>query len=196
MENRVLVIGDELFGPKGEAANRFVEAVLCREPSRPIQFSLNVPIAVSLSQLKARLSSDVIGKNAGRISVGLGLRELNQGGADGASVANILLLLVNELVNKTQSRLFLLTIPSEMFPIAVNEVEFLNTSIREIIKMNENRIVLLDFAKYADEFKEKQMARGKFGRSLFMENGEATSLCCMLLALYLQEKLVEDLKEI
>lgn len=195
MENRVLVIGDELFGPKGEAANRFVEAVLCREPSRPIQFSLNVPIAVSLSQLKARLSSDVIGKNAGRIIVGLGLRELNQGGADGASVANILLLLVNELVNKTQSRLFLLTIPSEMFPIAVNEVEFLNTSIREIIKMNENRIVLLDFAKYADEFKEKQMARGKFGRSLFMENGEATSLCCMLLALYLQEKLVEDLKE-
>lgn len=195
MENRVLVIGDELFGPKGEAANRFVEAVLCREPSRPIQFSLNVPIAVSLSQLKARLSSDVIGKNAGRIIVGLGLRELNQGGADGASVANILLLLVNELVNKTQSRLFLLTIPSEMFPIAVNEVEFLNTSIREIIKMNENRIVLLDFAKYAEEFKEKQMARGKFGRSLFMENGEATSLCCMLLALYLQEKLVEDLKE-
>ncbi len=196
MENRVLVIGDELFGPKGEAANRFVEAVLCREPSRPIQFSLNVPIAVSLSQLKARLSSDVIGKNAGRIIVGLGLRELNQDGADGASVANILLLLVNELVNKTQSRLFLLTIPSEMFPIAVNEVEFLNTSIREIIKMNENRIVLLDFAKYAEEFKEKQMARGKFGRSLFMENGEATSLCCMLLALYLQEKLVEDLKEI
>ena len=196
MENRVLVIGDELFGPKGEAANRFVEAVLCREPSRPIQFSLNVPIAVSLSQLKARLSSDVIGKNAGRIIVGLGLRELNQGGADGASVANILLLLVNELVNKTQSRLFLLTIPSEMFPIAVNEVEFLNASIREIIKMNENRIVLLDFAKYAEEFKEKQMARGKFGRSLFMENGEATSLCCMLLALYLQEKLVEDLKEI
>ena len=196
MENRVLVIGDELFGPKGEAANRFVEAVLCREPSRPIQFSLNVPIAVSLSQLKARLSSDVIGKNAGRIIVGLGLRELNQGGADGASVANILLLLVNELVNKTQSRLFLLTIPSEMFPIAVNEVEFLNSSIREIIKMNENRIVLLDFAKYAEEFKEKQMARGKFGRSLFMENGEATSLCCMLLALYLQEKLVEDLKEI
>ena len=195
MENRVLVIGDELFGPKGEAANRFVEAVLCREPSRPIQFSLNVPIAVSLSQLKARLSSDVIGKNAGRIIVGPGLRELNQGGADGASVANILLLLVNELVNKTQSRLFLLTIPSEMFPIAVNEVEFLNTSIREIIKMNENRIVLLDFAKYAEEFKEKQMARGKFGRSLFMENGEATSLCCMLLALYLQEKLVEDLKE-
>ena len=196
MENRVLVIGDELFGPKGEAANRFVEAVLCREPSRPIQFSLNVPIAVSLSQLKARLSSDVTGKKAGRIIVGLGLRELNQGGADGASVANILLLLVNELVNKTQSRLFLLTIPSEMFPIAVNEVEFLNTSIREIIKMNENRIVLLDFAKYAEEFKEKQMARGKFGRSLFMENGEATSLCCMLLALYLQEKLVEDLKEI
>ena len=196
MENRVLVIGDELFGPKGEAANRFVEAVLCREPSRPIQFSVNVPIAVSLSQIKARLSSDVIGKNAGRIIVGLGLRELNQGGADGASVANLLLLLVNELVNKTQSRLFMLTIPSEMFPIAVSEVEYLNTSIREICAEYENRAFLLDFAGFAESFKEKQMVRGKFGRSLFMENGEPTSLCCMLLALYLQEKLVEDLKEI
>ena len=195
MENRVLVIGDELFGPKGEAANRFVEAVLCREPCRPIQFSLNVPVAVSLSQIKARLSSDVIGKNAGRIIVGLGLRELNQGGADGASVANLLLLLVNDLVNKTQSLLFLLTIPREMFPIAVNEIDFLNTSIREICAMNKNRVELLDFAQYADDFKEKQMARGKFGRSLFMENGEATSLCNMLLALYLQDKLVEDLKE-
>jgi hypothetical protein len=61
--------------------------------------------------------------------------------------------------------------------------------------MNENRIALLDFAKYAEEFKEKQMARGKFGRSLFKEDGEPTSLCCMLLALYLQDRLVEDLKE-
>ena len=196
MENRVLVIGDELFGSKGEAANRFVEAVLCKEPSRPIQFSLNVPVAVSLSQLRTRLSSDVIGKNAGRIIVGLGLRELNNGGADGASVANLLMLLVNELVNKTQSRLFLLTIPSEMFPIAVNEVEYLNMGIREVCAANKNRITLLDFAKFAEEFKEKQMERGKFGRSLFMENGEPTSLCCMLLALYLQDKLVKDLKEI
>ena len=195
MENRILVIGDELFGSKGEAANRFVEAVLCREPSRPIQFSVNVPVAVSLPQLKARLSSDVIGKNAGRIIVGLGLRELNHGGADGASVADILTSLVNELINKTQSRLFLLTIPNEMFPIAVTQVDDLNSSIREICAANENRIVLLDFAQFAETFKEKQMERGKFGRSLFMENGEPTSLCCMLLALYLQDKLVEDLKE-
>ena len=195
MENRVLVIGDELFGGKGEAANRFVEAVLCREPSRPVQFSVNVPVAVSLSQIRSRLSADIIGKNAGRIVMGLGLRELNHGGADGASVANLLTSLVTELVNKTQSPLFLLTIPSEMFPIAVNEVEYLNSSIREICELNKNRITLLDFAKFAEVFKEKQMERGKFGRSLFMENGEATSLCCMLLALYLQDKLVEDLKE-
>lgn len=195
MENRILVIGDELFGGKGEAANRFVEAVLCREPSRPVQFSVNVPVAVSLSQIRSRLSADIIGKNAGRIVMGLGLRELNHGGADGASVANLLTSLVTELVNKTQSRLFLLTIPSEMFPIAVNEVEYLNSSIREICELNKNRITLLDFANFAEVFKEKQMERGKFGRSLFMENGEATSLCCMLLALYLQDKLVEDLKE-
>ena len=195
MENRILVIGDELFGGKGEEANRFVEAVLCREPSRPVQFSVNVPVAVSLSQIRSRLSADIIGKNAGRIVMGLGLRELNHGGADGASVANLLTSLVTELVNKTQSRLFLLTIPSEMFPIAVNEVEYLNSSIREICELNKNRITLLDFAKFAEVFKEKQMERGKFGRSLFMENGEATSLCCMLLALYLQDKLVEDLKE-
>ncbi len=184
-----------MFGSKGEAANRFVEAVLCREPSRPIQFSVNVPVAVSLSQLKARLSSDIIGKNAGRIIMGLGLRELNHGGADGASVASLYGTVVNELVNKTQSRLFLLTIPSEMFPIAVPEVEFLNSSIREICAANENRLVLLDFAQFAETFREKQMERGKFGRSLFMENGEPTSLCCMLLALYLQDRLVEDLKE-
>ena len=83
-----------------------------------------------------------------------------------------------------------------MFPIAINEVEYLNTGIREVCAANKNRIALLDFAKFAEEFKEKQMERGKFGRSLFMENGEPTSLCCMLLALYLQDKLVKDLKEI
>ena len=195
MENRVLVIGDEMFGSKGEAANRFVEAVLCREPSRPIQFSVNVPVAVSLSQIRARLSSDIIGKNAGRIIMGLGLRELNHGGADGASVAAIYETVVNELVNKTQARIFLLTIPSEMFPIAVSEVEYLNSVIREICSANE-RVTLLDFARFAATFKEKQMERGKFGRSLFMEDGSPSSLCCMLLALYLQDELVKDLKEI
>ena len=195
MENRVLVIGDEMFGSKGEAANRFVEAVLCREPSRPIQFSVNVPVAVSLSQIRARLSSDIIGKNAGRIIMGFGLRELNHGGADGASVAAIYEIIVNELVNKTQARLFLLTVPSDMFPIAVSEVEYLNSVIRDICAASE-RVTLLDFAKYAETFKEKQMERGKFGRSLFMEDGAPTSLCCMLLALYLQDELVRDLKEI
>jgi len=184
-----------MFGSKGEAANRFVEAVLCREPSRPIQFSVNVPVAVSLSQIRARLSSDIIGKNAGRIIMGLGLRELNHGGADGASVAAIYETVVNELVNKTQARIFLLTIPSEMFPIAVSEVEYLNSVIREICSANE-RVTLLDFAKFAATFKEKQMERGKFGRSLFMEDGSPSSLCCMLLALYLQDELVKDLKEI
>lgn len=196
MENRVLVIGDEMFGSKGEAANRFVEAVLCREPSRPIQFSVNVPVAVSLSQIRARLSSDIIGKNAGRIIMGFGLRDLNHGGADGASVAAIYEIIVNELVNKTQARLFLLTIPSDMFPIAVAEVEYLNSVIRDVCAANAPRTKLLDFAKFAETFKEKQMERGKFGRSLFMEDGAPTSLCCMLLALYLQDELVRDLKEI
>ena len=185
-----------MFGSKGEAANRFVEAVLCREPSRPIQFSVNVPVAVSLSQIRARLSSDIIGKNAGRIVMGLGLRDLNHGGADGASVAAIYGTIVNELVNKTQARLFLLTVPSDMFPIAVAEVEYLNSVIRDVCAANAPRITLLDFAKFAETFKEKQMERGKFGRSLFMEDGAPTSLCCMLLALYLQDELVRDLKEI
>ena len=173
-----------MFGSKGEAANRFVEAVLCREPSRPIQFSVNVPVAVSLSQIRARLSSDIIGKNAGRIIMGFGLRDLNHGGADGASVAAIYEIIVNELVNKTQARLFLLTIPSDMFPIAVAEVEYLNSVIRDVCAANAPRT------------KQKQMERGKFGRSLFMEDGAPTSLCCMLLALYLQDELVRDLKEI
>ena len=68
-------------------------------------------------------------------------------------------------------------------------------TIREVCAANAPRVTLLDFAEFAETFKEKQMERGKFGRSLFMEDGSATSLCCMLLALYLQDKLVEDLKE-
>ena len=74
-------------------------------------------------------------------------------------------------------------------------MEYLNSVIRDICLANE-RVTLLDFAKFAETFKEKQMERGKFGRSLFMEDGAPTSLCCMLLALYLQDELVRDLKEI
>ena len=62
MENRILIIGDELFGPQGEVAARCVEMLLCRKPNRPMQFSVNAPVLPSLSQLLARASSDIIGK--------------------------------------------------------------------------------------------------------------------------------------
>ena len=70
--------------------------------------------------------------------------------------------------------------------------------MREALLLIKKKLVnaIAGVAKFAEEFKEKQMERGKFGRSLFMENGEPTSLCCMFLALYLQDKLVKDLKEI
>ena len=82
MENRILIIGDELFGEQGESANRFAEILLCREANRPVQFSINAPAPQTLQQLYDRASADIIGKKAGRIIVGLGLKELKRGGKD------------------------------------------------------------------------------------------------------------------
>ena len=82
MENRILIIGDELLGEQGEAANRFAEILLCRDANRPIQFSINAPAPQTLQQLYDRASADIIGKKAGRIIVGLGLKELKRGGKD------------------------------------------------------------------------------------------------------------------
>lgn len=194
MENRILIIGDELLGEQGEAANRFAELLLCREANRPIQFFINAPAIQSISQLVARASSDIIGKKAGRMIFGLGLRDLKRGGADYNKVFEQYSALADEIVSKTMSPLHFLTIPADMLPIAPAQVGALNEMIASLGKKFPERVKILDFAAHVDVFKEKQLERGKFGRSLYTEEGKPTSLCSMLLAVFLYEEIIKELK--
>ena len=116
MENRILIIGDELFGEQGEVASRCAEMLLCRAPSRPMQFSINAPTPLSIPQLIQRAASDIIGKKAGRIVLGLGLRDLRKETCDGAKTAENYGDLLRELVNKTQSGIMVVTIPPDYLP--------------------------------------------------------------------------------
>ena len=54
MENRTLVIADEMFGPHGEAAELFSQLLLCLEPERPRQFVFNTPLYGSIESLYAK----------------------------------------------------------------------------------------------------------------------------------------------
>ncbi|MCQ2098253.1 MAG: hypothetical protein MJY87_09985 [Fibrobacter sp.] len=193
MENRILIIGDELFGLQGEAAHRGAEILLCREANRPIQFSINVPVSLSIKDLRARVSTDVIGKRAGRIILGLGLRELKRGGADYSQVFEQYRLFVEEVLSKTSAPLHLVTVPEDMFPPAKDQVSSLNELIVGLQQVN-SRVKIMDFASHAVLFKEKQAERGKFGRSIYTEEGEPTSLCNTLLALFLQESVLKEIK--
>ncbi|PWJ68196.1 MULTISPECIES: SGNH/GDSL hydrolase family protein [unclassified Fibrobacter] len=192
MENRTLIIGDELFGDQGEAAHRCAEIILCREANRPIQFSINAPVAQSLAQLRARVSTDVIGKKPGRIVLGLGLKDLNRGGVDYKLVFEQYSQFVDDILNKTTSPVHLLTIPTDMLPTAMAQLVGLNELIRGL--QEKPRVSVFDFAAYADIYKEKQVERGKFGRSIYTEDGKPTSLCNTLLALFLQECILKELK--
>lgn len=192
VENRTLIIGDELFGDQGEAAHRCVELILCREANRPIQFSINAPVAQTLVQLRSRVSTDVIGKKPGRIVLGLGLKDLNKGGVDYRQVFEQYRLFVDDVLNKTSSPVHLLTIPADMLPAARAQLDGLNDLIRSL--QEKARVSVFDFAAYAQVFKEKQVERGKFGRSIYTEDGKPTSLCNTLLALFLQECILKELK--
>jgi len=194
VENRILIIGDELFGEQGEAAQRCVEALLCRRPNRPMQFSLNVPVLASMSQLIARASSDIIGKQAGRIIFGLGLKEMIRERCDVTKVAETYGKLADEVLSKTQSFLHFLTIPKDLLPEIPNQVEELNEKIRSFSEKNPNRVNIVDFARHSDEFKAMQVERGKFARSLYSEEGKPTSLCLTLLSLYVQDCILESIK--
>ena len=132
MENRILIIGDEILGEQGEAANRFAEILLCREANRPIQFSINAPAPQSLKQLYDRASADIIGKKAGRIIMGLGLKELKRGGNDYSGVFSLYETLANEILSKTLAPLHFITIPEDMFPITppTPGMTFLTISMR------------------------------------------------------------------
>lgn len=192
MENRTLIIGDELLGDQGEAAHRCAELILCREANRPIQFSINVPVPQSIALLRARVSTDVIGKKPGRIVLGLGLKDLKRGGMDYRQVFEQYSLFLDDVLNKTVSPVHLLTIPEDMLPSARVQVAGLNDLILGL--QEKARVSVFDFAAYAEIFKEKQVERGKFGRSIYTEDGKPTSLCNTLLALYLQESILKELK--
>ena len=194
MENRILIIGDELLGEQGEAANRFAEILLCREANRPVQFSINAPAPQSLRQLFDRASADIIGKKAGRMIVGLGLKELKRGGNDYNGVFSLYQSLVNEILNKTLAPIHFLTIPEDMFPAAPSQLTALNECIRTLAAKDNKRVKILDFAAYVADFKEKQLERGKFGRSLYTEEGLPTSICNTFLALFLYDFIKKELK--
>ena len=194
MENRILIIGDELLGEQGEAANRFAEILLCRDANRPVQFSINAPAPQSLRQLFDRASADIIGKKAGRIVIGLGLKELKRGGNDYNGVFSVYESLVDEILNKTLAPVYFLTVPEDMFPMAPSQLTALNELIRSLAKKDERRVKSLDYAAYAADFKEKQLERGKFGRSLYTDEGIPTSICNTFLALFLYDSIKKELK--
>lgn len=194
MENRILIIGDELLGEQGEAANRFAEILLCRDANRPVQFSINAPAPQSLRQLFDRASADIIGKKAGRIIVGLGLKELKRGGNDYKGVFSLYQTLADEILSKTLAPVHFLTIPEDMFPAAPSQLTALNECIRTFAAKDEKRVKILDFASYVAEFKEKQLERGKFGRSLYTDEGNPTSICNTFLALFLYDFIKKELK--
>lgn len=194
MENRILIIGDELLGEQGEAANHAAEIILCREANRPIQFSINAPAPQTFSQLVNRAASDIIGKKAGRLVMGLGLRELKREGGNGEVVGRAYRELAELLVKKVQGGIHFLTIPVDMFPEAKFEVDYLNNVIRGFSDLAPQRVSVWDFALYAEDYKEKQAERGKFARSIYNENGKSTSLGNMLMAIFLQECILNEVK--
>ena len=195
MENRILIIGDELFGEQGEVSSRVAEMLLCRQPSRPMQFSINSPVPLSLPQLLARAASDIIGKKAGRIVLGLGLTDLKKDSGSGFLTAENYTSLVRELVNKTQSGIFVVTIPPDSVPGVSDKAEILNNAIRSFETAFPSRVKVFDFAGHADIFKQKQLERGKFARSLYSEDAKPTSLCITLESLFLQDCILRELED-
>lgn len=194
MENRILIIGDELLGTEGEAAFRCSEMLLCAEPTRPMQFSINAPMLLSIPQLFARASSDIIGKKAGRIVLGLGYDEFKRERGVGEVVAEHYQALLEELLKKTQSDLDLLTIPTEMLPEGADQLEALNRAIRSFVNMAPDRVKIFDWDAHVQKFQAKQQERGKFGRSLFSEASKPTSLCVTLLSMFLEDCILRELK--
>ncbi|MBR6854910.1 MAG: hypothetical protein IKN03_05890 [Fibrobacter sp.] len=195
MENRILIIGDELFGEQGEVASRCAEMLLCRAPSRPMQFSINAPMLHPIPQLIQRAASDIIGKKAGRIVLGLGLRDLRKEAGDGAKTAENYSNLVSELVNKTQSGIMVVTIPADFFPDARDQIDIVNERIRGLQALYPDRVKVFDFAAHAEVFKEKQLERGKFARSLYSDDAKPTSLCITLQSLFLEDCILKEIKE-
>lgn len=186
-------MGDELFGEQGEAAVRCFEMLLCQRPNRPMQFSVNAPVLLSMPQLMARASADIIGKQAGRIVLGLGLGEMKRERCDAAKVAESYRELVTEIAKKTQAQIHLLTIPKGLLPEIEDQVDALNRSIEGFAAIAPERIKIMDFARHAEVFKEKQAERGKFARSIYSDDAKPTSLCLTLLSLFMQDCILQTM---
>ena len=90
--------------------------------------------------------------------------------------------------------LHFLTIPEDMFPVAPSQLSALNELIRGLEKKDDQRVKIMDFAAYVAAFKEKQLERGKFGRSLYTDEGHPTSICNTFLALFLNDFIKKELK--
>lgn len=193
MKNRILIIGDELFGQEGQAATLFSELLLSENPTRPIQFAIYAPLKLTLSTLLSRAPADILGKKAGRILLGVGLHELKtQMNAEKTFEAYH--ALIEEILSKTTSVLYLVTIPQESLPEWASEVKALNARLAALD--DNDRIHVLDFAACVAKYNELQLERGKFARSLYDESDQSTSLCHMLLGLFIQKQIFNTNKEI
>jgi len=126
--------------------------------------------------------------------IGLGLKELKRGGNDYNGVFSVYESLVDEILNKTLAPVYFLTVPEDMFPMAPSQLTALNELIRSLAKKDERRVKILDYAAYVADFKEKQLERGKFGRSLYTDEGIPTSICNTFLALFLYDSIKKELK--
>ncbi len=192
MTHRIQIIGDELFGVGGEAADLFSELVLCENPSRPVQFAISATVRYPIATVQERAPSDIFGKLAERIVLGLGLHEMRMR-PNPEEVFLSYESLVSEILSKTASVLYLLTIPREAFPDLAFEVESFNARVRALD--DGDRVHVLDFARHVEEFERDQVLRGKFARSLYDSNGMATSLCHMLLGLFIERRIFNIKKE-
>lgn len=192
MTHRIQVIGDELMGVEGEAATLFSEIVLCENPSRPVQFAISAQVRYPLVTVLSRAPYEIFGKLAERIVLGVGLHELKMT-PEADKAFESYKLLVDEILSKTSSVLYLLTIPRQAFPDCATEILALNGMIRSLD--NGDRIHVMDFAEHVERFEKDQILRGKFARSLYDSNRIPTSLCHVLLGLFLSRRIFNLNKE-
>jgi hypothetical protein len=81
-----------------------------------------------------------------------------------------------------------------MFPQAPSQVVALNDLIRGLAAKDDKRVRIMDYAAYVADFKDKQLQRGKFGRSLYTDEGLPTSICNTFLSLFLYDFIKIELK--
>ena len=193
MTHRIQIISDELMGADAEAAELFSEIVLCENPTRPVQFAISSSVRYPLSTVLSRAPYDIFGKLAERIVLGLGLHELRTV-TDADAVFASYKLLLDELLSKTASVLYLITIPKKAFPEGETEVSKFNEKVRGLD--DGDRVHVLDFDSHVENFEKAQLLRGKFARSLYDSNHNPTSLCHTLLGLFLSQRIFNSKKEL